>query len=381
MNKDPFRRTKEDICAHLGDDSTRYLGAVVPPVFQTSLFAIADNQGYIYTRTANPTTEIAERKIAALEQGEEARCFASGMAAISAAVMCVVGKDSHVICPRSAYHPTRVFLGEYLSRFGVETTFVAGTSLAEFEAALRPDTRLIYLESPSSYIYAMQDFQAIASLANSRGIATIVDNTWATPLYQNPLTFGIDVAVHSASKYLGGHSDLIGGAAIGRTAETTEQLQTQRQLYGGVMDPHASWLLLRGMRTLPARMRQHQESAMKLAQFLERHPKVKRVLYPGLPSHPQYELGCKQLSGYSGLLSFSPEGSDEKITEMVRALRTFMLAPSWGGFESLITTPGVGISDEQSAFTGIPKGLLRISVGLEHTDTLLEDLEEALKLI
>ncbi|RAV23005.1 trans-sulfuration enzyme family protein [Paenibacillus contaminans] len=372
-------RTKEDICAHLGDDYDRYLGAIVPPIFQNSLFTRKTKEhGYIYTRIGNPTTEIAERKIAALEEGEAARCFSSGMGAISAAIMSVLSKDSHVICAASAYGPTRQLLDTYLARFGLETTYVHGTSIDEFERAVRPNTRLIFLESPSSHIFAMQDLAEVARLAKAKGISTIIDNTWATPLFQNPLKLGIDLVVHSASKYLGGHSDIIGGVAVGTAAAMERLTHEERALYGAIMDPHQAWLLLRGLRTLPVRLKQHEESGMKVAAFLEGHPKVERVLYPGLPSHPQYELGRRQMSGNSGLLSFIPKASDADIMSMIPRLRFFELGPSWGGFESLIATPGIGVSEESLAAAGIPRGLLRISVGLESAETLMEDLDWAL---
>ena len=370
---------KEDILMHLGDEYDRFMGAIVPPIFQNSLFTRKlHNHGYDYTRVSNPTTEIAERKMAALEEGEAARCFSSGMGAISAAIMSIISQGAHVICVQSAYGPARHFLGSYLARFGVETTFVAGDRIEQFEQAIRPETKLIYLESPSSHIFMLQDLQAVADLAKSRGITTIIDNTWATPLYSNPLKFGIDMVVHSASKYLGGHSDIVGGVIVGTAAAMEKIAHQERALFGAVMDPHQSWLLLRGMRTLPVRLRQHQENAMAVARFLEQHPKVERVYYPGLPSHPQYELGRKQMSGYTGLLSFLPRASDRDILEMIPKLRYFEHGPSWGGFESLITAPGVGIRDEDSRLTGIPRGLVRISVGLERAETLIADLEQAL---
>ncbi|RKN82058.1 aminotransferase class I/II-fold pyridoxal phosphate-dependent enzyme [Paenibacillus ginsengarvi] len=371
--------SKEEICTHLGDDYDRYLGAIVPPIFQNSLFTRkTQNHGYVYTRISNPTTEIAERKIAALEEGEAARCFSSGMGAISAGIMYWVAQNTHVVCVKSAYGPAREFLSSYLAAFGVEVTFVSGESLEEIEQVVRPNTKLLYLESPSSHIFAMQDLQAVADFARARGIGTLIDNTWATPLYQNPLRYGIDMVVHSASKYLGGHSDIIGGVLIG-SAEAMERIAyKERALFGSVMDPHQSWLLLRGLRTLPVRMKQHQESAMTVAAFLESHPKVERVFYPGLPSHPGYELGRKQLAGYTGLISFVPRAEDQAIRDMIPKLRYFEHGPSWGGFESLIVDVGVGISEEASRSTGIPHGLVRISVGLERAETLMADLDQAL---
>lgn len=375
-------KSKEDICAHLGDEYDRYLGAIVPPIFQNSLFTRKNvNHGYNYTRVSNPTIEIAEQKIAALEEGEAARCFASGMAAISTAIFYWLSKDSHVITVKSVYAPVRSFLEAYLKKFGVEVTFVDGESIEEFEKAIRPNTRLIYLESPSSNIFVMQDMEAVARLAKSHGIATVIDNTWATPLFQNPLKSGIDMVVHSATKYLGGHSDIIAGVLIGRKDRMDEITVNERGLFGGTMDPHQAWLLIRGLRTLPVRMKQHRENAMRVAEYLENHPGVERVIYPGLKSHSGYELGKRQMEGYSGLMSFILKGGTKNIKSFVDNLEYFQVGPSWGGFESLLTTPGSGIDEEASRRTGIPQGLIRISVGLENADTIISDLDKSLSLL
>lgn len=371
--------SKEDICAHLGDDYNRFLGAIVPPVFQTSLFTRKTaSYGYTYTRVSNPTTEIVEKKIAALEEGEDAKCFSSGMAAITSALMHLLDRDSHVICPRAVYVPVRVFLETYMKKFGVQVSFVSGESVDEMESAIRPNTKVIYLESPLSNVFSLQDLEQIGSLAKAYGIATIIDNTWATPLYQNPLRFGIDYVVHSASKYLGGHSDVIGGVLVGTKESLTRIMHDERGLFGAVMDPHQSWLLLRGLRTLPVRMKQHQENGMKIAEFLENHPRVARVFYPGLKSHPQHDLARKQMQGFSGLMSFIPRGTAEQVRGFIKGLRVFEEGPSWGGFESLINSPGVGLNDETSKQMGIPIGLVRISVGLERVETLMEDLDRGL---
>ncbi|MBP1988573.1 trans-sulfuration enzyme family protein [Paenibacillus eucommiae] len=370
---------KEDICTHLGDDYERYLGAIVPPIFQNTLFTQkTSDQGYSYTRESNPTIEIAEKKIAALEEGEAAKCFSSGMAAVSAAVMHWLSKDDHIICIKSVYPRARELLDSYLRKFGIEITYVSGAAVEEFEQAIQPNTKLIYLESPSSLIFAMQDLAAVAKLAQAYGIATVIDNTWATPLFQNPLNFGIDMVIHSATKYLGGHSDILGGAIVSR-AEVLEELNfRERGLFGAVMDPHQAWLLIRSLRTLPVRMLQHQQSSLAMATFLERHEAVSQVFYPGLPSHPQYELGQKQMSGYSGVMGFIVNRSYEQIMEALRGLKLYEIGPSWGGFESLIGPMKV---DEQLAWhLGIPQGagLVRISVGLEHIDSLIGDLEQGL---
>ena len=374
--------TKESICTRYGEDSDKYLGAVVPPIFQASIFSRKNgSHGYTYTRVNNPTTEIVEKKIAALEGGEEARCFSSGMAAITAAIMHCTSAGSHVIAPRNIYLSTRVFLQDYLGKFGVETTFVDGTNIEEIEKSIRSNTRLIYLESPVSMIFTLQDLGQIAGIAKSRGIITVIDNTWATPIFQNPIKFGIDMVVHSASKYLGGHSDILGGVLISSKKIVDEITGNERTLIGAVMDPHQSWLLLRGIRTLHLRMERHWQNAMQVAEFLEKHEKVKRVLYPGLKSHPQYELACRQMTGCSGLMSFVLDYGDEQIRRFVKKLELFYECPSWGGYECIINTPGVGISSEVSQHTGIPRGLVRISVGLDNAENIIKDLDNALKML
>ena len=373
------KETPEDICAHLGDDYDRFLGSISPPIFQTSLFTRKrGSQGYSYSRTRNPTVELAEQKIAALEGGEAARCFASGMAAITAALMHHLEAGAHVIAPRAVYAPTRAFLESYMSRFGVTLSLVDGSSVAEIEEAIRPSTRIIYLESPVSNIFSLQDLKAISDVARPRGIATIVDNTWATPIFQRPLTLGIDVVVHSASKYLGGHSDIVAGVAVG-TAERMEQLNTsERGLFGASMDPHQAWLLVRSLRTLPLRMSRHRDTALQVATFLEGHPRIRRVFYPGLESHPQRELANRQMTGFSGVLSFVPDADPKAVRRFIESLGFFEEGPSWGGHESLINTPGVGIDEKTAADRGLVPRLVRISLGLEHPDSLIDDLDSAL---
>lgn len=378
---------KEDICAHLGDDYSKFMGAIVPPIFQNSLFIQptevnnVKDQEYVYTRINNPTTEVAEKKLAALEEGEDAKCFSSGMAAISAAIMSCISKDSHIIAVRNVYGPTRNFIDGYLKKFGIETTFVSGEDLDEIERAIRKNTSLIYLESPSSFVFSMQDLEKVANLAKANSIITLIDNTYSTPLFQNPIKFGIDMVIHTASKYLGGHSDIVGGVIAGRKELLNQMVEGERALFGGCMDPHQAWLLIRGIRTLPVRVMQHQQNAFKVAEFLENHSKIKRVLYPGLKSHPQYELGKKQMRGYTGLMSFVPKGSHEEIIKFVKNLKYFQLGVSWGGFESLVSAVGIGKSKEEMENTGIPDGLVRIHVGLENVNTLIDDLDRALNFI
>lgn len=380
-------REKEDICMHLGEDYSRYMGAIVPPIFQNSLFVQPTEvnniieQEYAYTRINNPTTEIAEKKLAALEEGEEAKCFSSGMAAISSAIMFYIEKDCHVICVQNVYGPTRDFLENYLRKFGVETTFVSGDDIGEVERAIRKNTKLIYLESPSTFVYSMQDLEKVSALAKAFKIATVIDNTYSTPLFQNPLKYGIDMVIHTASKYLGGHSDIVAGAIVGKSETLSQMVEKERALFGGNMDPHQAWLLIRGMRTLPVRIKQHQENGKRIAEFLEGHSRIQRVLYPGLKSHPQYELGKKQMTGYTGLMSFVPKGKTEEIMKFVNNLKFFQMGCSWGGFESLIAPVGVGKSHEENKRNNIPDNLVRIHVGLENVDTLMEDLDRCLGFI
>ena len=383
--KDRMYKTPEDICAHVGDDYAKFNGAIVPPIYQNSLFVQptevngVTNNEYVYTRVANPTMDVAERKIAALEGADGALCFSSGMAAISSAIMHFTRANGHIVLVGTAYGPTMHFIRDYLSeRFGVTHTLVVGNDVAQIEAAIRSETTLIYLESPSSGVFMMQDIAEIAKIAKARGIGTVIDNTYATPLHQQPLAHGIDIVVHTASKYLGGHSDIIAGALAARR-EIVESIQhNERELLGSIMDPHQVWLLIRGIRTLPVRLRQHEASGKKVAAFLERHPKVKRVFYPGSETYGQKELFAKYLSGTNGLISFVPCGSEKDVAAFMGRLYMFQRGVSWGGFESLVTP--IGWSEEAERY-GVPKNLVRIHVGLEDADTLIKDLDAALSLL
>jgi cystathionine beta-lyase len=389
----------ETLCAHAGEDPARFCGAVVPPIFQNSLFVSPDAETftnraahhpnvYDYTRTANPTTDILEAKLAVLERAEAARCFGSGDAAVAAAVMHSVKAGDHIVAVETAYGPTRSILGSYLTKFGVTVTFIPGTDPQQFADATTPQTRLYYLESPSSLVFNMQDLAAVSALSKTRGITTVIDNSWASPYFQNPLEYGIDLVLHSATKYLGGHSDIVAGVVMGSRGHMDEIKREEGGLLGGILDPFAAWLMLRGVRTLAIRMERHQSSAIAVARYLETHPRVARVFYPGLPSHPQYELGRAQLRGYSGLLSFAlKEGGQESAFRVVNALRYFHIGVSWGGYESLAIPigfpadkrrepgylPGVGESRG-----GLQWGA-RLHIGLETLDDLLDDLENALK--
>lgn len=372
----------EEICTHYSEDPSRFAGAVTPPIFQSSLFTECEgNEGdregrYAYTRVSNPTTEIVENKVAALEQGEAAKCFSSGMGAISAAMMHYLKKDSHVVAVASIYGPAHRFLAEYMKRFGVEVTFVKGTDTEEIEGAIRENTDLIYLESPSTYLFLVQDLLKIAENAKRHHVATVIDNTYCTPIFQKPLTFGIDMVVHSASKYLGGHSDIIGGVVIGRKEDIDQIAQSERELFGAVMSPFDSWLMLRGIRTLPVRMKQHMVNAMEMAAYFQELPVVKEVIYPWWETHPQYELAKKQMTGASGLMSVVFDLPGEQIKRIVRELEFFHRGPSWGGFESLISPVGADLEQDNET---MKKGLVRLHIGLEGADLLKEDFERAVK--
>ena len=379
-------KTKSDIVTHVGDEYAEFMGAIVPPIFQNSLFlkptpynGIPEDNEFVYTRVNNPTIDIAERKIAALECAEAAACFSSGMGAISAAIMHFVKKDCHIIAPHTIYGPTRTFITKYLAeKFGVTHTFVHGSDLEEIKAAIRPETTLIYLESPSSLVLYMQDIEEIAKIAKEHGIGTAIDNTYATPLHQNPYTYGIDLVCHTASKYMGGHSDIVAGVVAG-SKEMIEQIaHEERELLGSCMDPHQAWLLIRGLRTMPVRVKAHGESGLKVAKWLEQQPCVKQVFYPGLDSHPQKELVDKYLKGgLNGLIGFVYDGTAEQAREFMYSLKMFQYGVSWGGFESLVAPGSVGLTDEEAADIGMPANVIRIHVGLEDVDTLIADLAQA----
>jgi len=388
MNNSP-----ETLLCH--DDEQKYAGAVVPPIFQNSLFTFPDwkaidkafdarQEHFIYSRGKNPTVDFAEKKLAEIAHADRAILLTSGMAAISAAILFCVKPNSHIITIKNVYGPTANFMANYLKeKLNIETTFISGTNVKELKTNIRKNTTLIYLESPSSTVFSLQDLEAVALLAKERNIKTICDNTWATPLFQKPLDLGIDFEVHSVTKYLAGHSDLIAGVILGKKQEMEALFEREYEWLGGKMAPFEAWLLIRSLRTLPIRMQRHQENAIKVAQFLEQHPKIETVRYPALSSFPQYELGKKQMTGYSGLLSFQLKTNDiEKVKTFYNALKMFHRGVSWGGFESLVYAPAISylkeLSPEQFAQMGISLGDIRISVGLENAEDLIEDLQRAL---
>ena len=374
------------ILHHMGEDGFPH-NAVNPPIFQTSNFCFDGFDSFqkglndelstcLYTRGNNPTVNLVEQKIAALEHGEKAKLLGSGAAAITNAVMSCVSAGDHVICVKNAYGWATKLIGTYLQRFGVAHSFVDGTDTEAIERAIRPSTKVIYLESPTSNTFLLQDIPVITEIARARHIKTIIDNTWATPYYCNPIDYGVDLVVHSASKYLGGNSDLVAGVVIGTEEHMDHLIRTESLQFGAVADPFMSWLLLRGMRTLHVRLPVHFAGALTIAKYLEQNPAVQSVSYPFLDSHPQHELAKKLMRGGSGLLSFRLKTKDlREVKAFTDAFTVFKRAVSWGGYESLVLPeaaayPADGIPEDQL-------GLVRIHVGLESTDVLIEDLERA----
>ncbi len=356
---------------------------MIPPIYQTSLFTFPDletfshsqlkeREHFVYSRGLNPTVKLLEDKLAALERGEHCKAFASGMGAISATLMTLLGQGDHVLLVNQTYGPT-VELLEHLRGFGIEYHTTAG-GMDEIERALRPETRLIYIESPSSMLMQVADLRGIAELARERGILTAIDNTWATPLFQKPLTLGIDLAIHTLSKYLGGHSDVVGGAVVGPHALIDRIFERGHQLLGATLSPHNAFLVLRGLRTLPIRMQQHQANALRVIDYLERQPEVARIHHPSRLSGDAQRLARHQLSGYAGLLSLELAAPDyARIARFIDSLRIFKIGVSWGGYESL------AISPLRPDGSGVP--LIRLAVGLEDSELLLEDLQRGFNAI
>lgn len=367
--------------------------ALSAPIWQTTSFVADSPQGFaeiaasqhpseFYTRYGNPTHERVERTLSELEGGEAALVTGSGMGAITLAVVSQIKSGDHVIAQTDLYAGARALLRDVAPRWNVETTFVDQTKVSEFERALKPNTRLIYLESPSNPLLRITDLRGVAELAKSRGITTIIDNTFATPVNQRPLEQGIDVVIHSATKYLGGHHDLTAGAVIS-SESFIAQAWKLAVVFGSVLSPFEAWLLMRGIRTLGLRVERHNHNAMALAQFLESHAKVTRVNYPGLESHPQHQVARRQMSGFTGMLSFELDGGAEEAERFVSRLKLTTYTGSLGGVETLIVRPAAmwshQLTPEQRQATGISEGLFRVSVGLEDERDLIKDFGQALE--
>lgn len=379
------------ILNELGEEREQWLNAVSPPIFQTSIFcfdSVADlREGLrneldtpFYTRGHNPTVTVLRRKLAALEAAEDALIFASGSAAVAAAVMSCVAAGDHVVCVRKPYSWTNKLLERLLPDYGVRTTFVDAANLDEISGAIEDRTRLIYLESPNSITFEMQDLPAVASLARERDIRTICDNSYATPLLQRPIEQGIDMVVHSATKYLNGHGDVVAGVLCGSRDRIERVFEGPFMTLGGICGPFDAWLLIRGLRTLPVRLERIGATTARIVEHLDARPEVGRIHYPQHERHPQRALARRSLAGGNGL--FSVELNCEDIAAVERfcdSLERFLIACSWGGYESLVY-PMAGLADSVNYQKSrqLPWNLVRFSIGLEDPDVLIEDLDRAL---
>ncbi len=383
----------ETLAVHAGSSEDPH-GAVVTPIYQTSTFRFRDvdhgarlfkgeEDGYIYTRMRNPTVEAMENCVAALEGGYKALGCASGMAAIHTVFAGMVRAGEHVVCSESVYGPTATLLNTIMREFGVETTFVDTSDLDAVRAAMREATRLVYVETPGNPTLVMSDIAAIADIAHAGGARMTVDNTFMSPVLQQPLALGADVVVHSMTKFLNGHADVVAGIIVVKEASDYTVLRKTLNQIGGVIDPFNSFLVHRGIKTLAIRMQRHNENALKVAAFLEAHPKVETVFYPGLPSHPQYELGQRQMTGPGGMISFELRGGLEAGKTLMNSVTLCQLAVSLGGVESLIQHPAsmthASMGKAQREQAKITDGLVRLSVGIEHVDEIVADLAAALE--
>lgn len=384
----------ETICVHSDGKGDEKSGAVITPIYQTSIFKFPSaeegsrrfltGKGYIYTRLKNPTVEQLEKTLAKLEKGEVGLATATGMAAVSTLYFSLLNKGDHIIGTDCMYAPSRVIMEKEFSRFGVESSFIDTSNLKYLEKTLKKNTKLIYIETPANPTLKMTDIQKCAEIAHKNGAYLAVDNTFSSPILQNPLEFGADIVLHSLTKYINGHSDALGGVLIFKDKELGERVRKVLLNLGGTMDPHQAWLILRGVKTLHLRVLKAQENAKKIASFLEKHPAVERVYYPSLKSFPQRALAKKQMKGPGAMISFILKGGYEAGVKLMNNLKVPALAVSLGGIESLIQHPASmthsGLSDKQREEAGISNGLVRLSVGCEDLKDLIEDLERGLSL-
>ncbi len=367
--------------------------AVITPIYQTSTFAFesaehgadcfsGESDGYIYTRLGNPTNRALEDAVASLEGGAGGIALASGMAAVTTVYMVYLGAGSHIVSSAAVYGPSRVVLEKHFSRFGVEASFVDTANVELIQAAIRPNTKVLYVETPANPTISITDIAACAKLAHAHGIKLVVDNTFCSPYLQRPLELGADIVLHSITKFINGHADVVGGVIVSATPEDHKLLYGMMTNMGGNMDPHQAFLVNRGLKTLSLRMERSQENAIKLAQYLENHPKVAWVLYPGLPSHPQHELAKRQQKGPGAMISFGLKGGLEAGRTLMNSVRLATLAVSLGGVETLIQHPASmthsKMSQADKLKAGITDDLVRYSVGIEDYEDLLEDMEQAL---
>ena len=371
---------------HAGQEPDPTTGAITTPIYQTSTYvqeALGKSKGFDYARTINPTRLALEKNLAALEGGDRGFCFASGMSAI-AAVLMLVGKGDHVLVSAMTYGGTFRLFERVLRGYGLDFSYVDTGNLEATEKAIRPDTRMLYIETPTNPLMGLTDLAAAARLARDRSLISVVDNTFMSPFFQKPLSFGIDIVVHSTTKFLNGHSDSVGGCVVTVKPEHSERIGFVQNSVGAILSPFDSWLVLRGVKTLHLRMACHDANGRRVADFLARHSKVKRVLYPGLPYHPQHELAKRQCTGFGGMIAFDL-GDFARAKKFLDRLRLCALAESLGGVETLICHPGsmthASIPEEERERQGFTAGLVRISVGNEDAEDILADLENGLAAI
>ena len=375
-----------------GTDLHKKNGPLATPIYQTSTFEVTDSDQQVratstdmfYTRYGNPTHTVAEKAIAELEGVDAALLFASGMNAITTSMLSLLKSGDHVVAQRDIYGGATKFFSQWLPKFGVETTFVDTVEYDQHARAIQRNTKLLYMESPTNPTLRVVDLRQVTALARQHNLITFIDSTFATPINQRPADFGIDLIMHSGTKYFAGHSDLICGIVAGRQ-ELVQKIHETRTTLGGTMDPHAAWLLLRGIKTLAVRVQRHNDNALRVARFLAQHAKVRRVHYPFLEGHPQRALAMQLMHGGGGVLSFEVDGTGEDARRLSEALHLFTLAPSLGGVDSLVTIPVLTshgmISAEHRQKMGVTEQLIRLSVGIENADDLIADLEQALTVV
>jgi cystathionine beta-lyase/cystathionine gamma-synthase len=374
------------LAVHAGQYPDPQTGAVNVPVYLSSTFeltGLGTDRGWDYSRAGNPTRDRLEEALAALEGGTSGHAFTTGMAAISALVAMLRAGD-HIVCPKDVYGGTARLFNQIVRHYGIEIEYVDTTDLKAVEAAIRPTTKLVHLETPANPLMTLTDIRAVSEIAHKKGVEVSADNTFLSPALQNPLELGADIVMHSTTKFLNGHSDGLGGALIGSTPEHKERFQFVQKAAGGVMSPFECFLVLRGIRTLPLRMMQHEENGRAVAEFLSTQSKVSRLAYPGLKMHPQHALAVKQQKGFGSMMSFDL-GSREAASRFLGAIKLFLNAESLGGVESLAsnsaTTTHASVSEEERLTKGITPGLVRLSIGIEDKDDLIADLEQALKAV
>ena len=380
---------------HSGERLCPLTGSVTTPIYQTSNFGFADldslrtvftdhSKGYFYTRYSNPTLEAVEKKLADLMGAQRASVFSSGMAALTSATLALVSSGDHIVSAFDIYGGTFNFFSNVLPRYGVTVDLIETTDPGRLAESIKPNTKVIFFESPTNPLLKLMDIDEVARIGKEHGVVTFMDNTFATPFNQRPIEMGIDLVMHSATKYLGGHSDLIGGVVAGGE-ELMQKVMSSRYVFGGIPDPQSAWLMMRGVKTLKVRMEAHNHNGMLVAQFLEEHPRIERVYYPGLKDHPQHDLAKSQMKGFGGMVSFEVKGENGALGQFLAGLRVCQLAVSLGGIESLICPPALTthrrLSKSERVRAGINDRLVRLSVGIEDAQDLIDDLNQALSAI